>query len=53
MSTESDSATVNVTYSTRAEAQTAIRELNGKVVEESQLKVGGIKLLKINSCHNN
>lgn len=39
VSTESDSATVNVTYSTRAEAQTAIRELNGKTVEDSQLKV--------------
>ncbi|XP_039262490.1 insulin-like growth factor 2 mRNA-binding protein 1 isoform X2 [Styela clava] len=39
VSTESDSATVNVTYSTRAEAQTAIRELNGKTVEGSQLKV--------------
>lgn len=39
VSTESDSATVNVTYSNRTEAQAAIRELNGKQVEGSKLKV--------------
>jgi len=39
VSTESDTATVKVTYSTRAEAQAAIRDLNGKSVEGSILKV--------------
>lgn len=39
VSTESDTATVKVTYSTRAEAQAAIRSLNGKSVEGSVLKV--------------
>lgn len=39
VSTESDTATVKVTYSTRPEAQAAIRDLNGKSVEGSTLKV--------------
>ena len=39
VSTESDTATVKVTYSTKAEAQAAIRDLNGKSVEGSTLKV--------------
>nr|XP_002127946.1 insulin-like growth factor 2 mRNA-binding protein 1 [Ciona intestinalis] len=39
VSTESDTATVKVTYSARAEAQSAIRDLNGKSVEGSILKV--------------
>ena len=39
VSTESDTATVKVTYSTRSEAQAAIRDLNGKSVEGSILKV--------------
>uniref|UniRef100_H2ZMJ7 RRM domain-containing protein n=1 Tax=Ciona savignyi TaxID=51511 RepID=H2ZMJ7_CIOSA len=39
VSTESDTATVKVTYSGRSEAQSAIRDLNGKTVEGSILKV--------------
>ena len=39
VSTESDTATVKVTYSTRSEAQAAIRDLNGKAIEGSVLKV--------------
>lgn len=39
VSTESDTATVKVTYNTRSEAQTALRDLNGKSVEGSTLKV--------------
>ena len=39
VSTESETATVKVTYSTRSEAQTALRDLNGKSVEGSTLKV--------------
>jgi len=39
VSTESDTATVKVTYSTRSEAQAALRDLNGKSVEGSTLRV--------------
>ena len=39
VSTESDTATVKVTYSSRSEAQAALRDLNGKSVEGSTLRV--------------
>jgi len=39
VSTDSDTATVKVTYSARSEAQAALRDLNGKSVEGSLLKV--------------
>ena len=39
VSTESDTATVKVTYSSRSEAQAALRDLNSKLVEGSVLRV--------------
>lgn len=39
VSTDSDTATVKVTYNARSEAQAALRDLNGKSVEGSLLKV--------------
>lgn len=39
VSTDTDTASVKVTYASRGEAHTAYRELNGKTVAESVLKV--------------
>jgi len=39
VSTETETASVKVTYVSRSDAHTAFRELNGKIVEECTLKV--------------